>query len=146
MDHQRRHPWRHLPSGPWYTVLLLVMCAGPLSDAIFTATHFGTRLGAVMEMGLVRPGPAAVGLAIYEVTACFLVLRGMLRRYGALALALLAMMRMVVDLWSPAGRHGTDVLALPEVVEPLSIAAAFVLVAWLDFAVRRIAHIENESW
>jgi uncharacterized membrane protein YphA (DoxX/SURF4 family) len=124
-----------------------MVCAGPLGDALNIVFGFQGRVASLVALGLAHPGPAAAGLAVYEATTSLLVLLGMFRRYAALALALLAALRAVVEadesfaMWR-AGLVGAG----PTFAGQLSIMAGSVLVAWLDFALRRIGRIQNASW
>lgn len=124
---------------------LLALTSAYIAGGLAKALDLPAAAAEMAHFGL-RPAPAfALAVIALELGAPALVLSGRLRWLGALALAGVAVLAMLLAnrFWEMAGAE--RFAATNAFFEPLGLAGAFVLVAWHDLAGRVPAPRPNEE-
>jgi uncharacterized membrane protein YphA (DoxX/SURF4 family) len=115
------------------TAALLALCAAYIQGPLTKIFDFGGAIAEMEHFGL-HPAPVfAVAVIVFELTASALVVSGMLRWVGALALAGFTVLATFIALrfWElPAGME--RMMATNAFFEHLGLAGAFVLVTIFD--------------
>ncbi|MET3858771.1 DoxX family protein [Rhizobium sp. OAE497] len=115
------------------TAALLALCAAYIQGPLTKIFDFGGAIAEMEHFGL-HPAPVfAVAVIAFELTASALVVSGMLRWVGALALAGFTVLATFIALrfWElPAGME--RMMATNAFFEHLGLAGAFVLVTIFD--------------
>jgi uncharacterized membrane protein YphA (DoxX/SURF4 family) len=113
-------------------IAILGLCAAYLQGGINKATDFGAAIGEMNHFGLTPAAPFAVAVIILELGASLMILAGVYRWLGALALAGFTLMATFI-----ANRYWE--LASPErfmvansFYEHLGLIGGFLLIAWYD--------------
>ena len=127
-----------LLAAPVFRLLaLLALCSAYLQGALTKQFDFNGALAEMAHFGL-QPAPVfAVGVILFELAMSALVLSGVLRWLGALALAGFTLLAtfLAFRLWElPAGMERQ--MMTNGFFEHLGLVGAFVLVAILDAAPR----------
>lgn len=122
------------PAIRWLALLLL--CAAYLQGGFNKASDFGAALAEMRHFGLSPEIPFAVAVIALELVASAMILTGVGRWLGALALAGFTLMATFVALrfWemSPPARF----MAANAFFEHLGLVGGFLLVAWYDLSER----------
>lgn len=123
---------------PWSVraLALLALTSAYLQGGLGKALDFPAALAEMAHFGLAPAAPFALAVIALELGGSALVLSGVLRWLGALALAAftLAATFMANRFWEMAGPE--RFAAANGFFEHLGLAGAFVLVAWHDLAHR----------
>lgn len=136
----------HKPTGLIRTLLAsrtmrfiayLGLCAAYLQGGLIKLTDFSGAIGEMTHFGL-SPAPLfAAGVIVLELGASVMILVGVLRWLGALALAGFTLLATGIALrfWElPAGQE--RFMAANSFFEHLGLVGGFLLVAWLDLKER----------
>jgi len=120
-----------LPAVRW--VALLGLCAAYLQGGIDKTFDFGGAIGEMTHFGLLPAAPFAVAVIVLELGASVMILAGLHRWLGALALAVFTLLATFLALrfWTmPAGQD--RFMAENAFFEHLGLTGGFLLVAWED--------------
>ncbi|AUC99133.1 DoxX family protein [Bradyrhizobium sp. SK17] len=113
-------------------IALLCLCSAYLQGGLTKALNFGAALEEMKQFGLKPPAPLALAVIVMEIGASALVLGGVFRWVGALALAAFTLFAMFVAnrFWNmpPPKRYASE----NTFFEHLGLVGGFVLVAWHD--------------
>ncbi|OWJ68858.1 DoxX family protein [Inquilinus limosus] len=116
---------------------LLGLCAAYLQGGLNKAADFPVAIAEMEHFGIAPAAPAAVAVILLELGASVLILTGVWRWLGALALAgfTLTATLLVLRFWemAPPDRFG----AANAFFEHLGLAGGFLLVAWHDLRDRK---------
>ncbi|WP_342236174.1 DoxX family protein [Inquilinus sp. OTU3971] len=116
---------------------LLGLCAAYLQGGLNKATDFPFAIAEMEHFGIAPAAPATVAVILLELGASAMILTGIWRWLGALALAGFTLMATVLALrfWemAPSDRFG----AANAFFEHLGLAGGFLLVAWHDLRDRK---------
>ena len=111
---------------------LLGLCAGYLQGGLNKAADFPGAIAEMEHFGIVPAAPAAVAVILLELGASAMILTGVWRWLGALAIAVFTLMATLIALrfWemAPPDRIG----AANAFFEHLGLTGGFLLVAWHD--------------
>jgi len=114
----------------WFALLLL--CAAYLQGGVVKATNFASAIDEMRHFGLTPAAPFAAAVIVLELGASALVLSGVYRWLGAIALAAFTLFATFVALrfWQmpQPERFGAENAFL----EHLGLVGGFLLVAWND--------------
>ena len=117
-------------------VALLGLCAAYIQGALTKAFDFPSAIAEMQHFGLYPAAPFAIAVIVFELAASVLVLSGILRWLGALALAGFTLMATFLALrfWemAPPGRT----MAANAFFEHLGLAGGFLLIACADLSSR----------
>ncbi len=118
-------------------VALLALCAAYLQGGIDKATDFAGAIAENRHFGLEPAAPLAVLTICVELGASILILTGIQRWVGALALAGFTLMATFVAnrFWEMS--QPARFMAENGFFEHIGLVGGFVLVAWHDLAQRR---------
>jgi uncharacterized membrane protein YphA (DoxX/SURF4 family) len=133
MTHPAR--WQPAPFVRW--IALLLLCAAYLQGGFNKATDFPAAIAEMNHFGLSPAGPMAAAVIALEFGASALILSGIYRWLGALALAAFTLMATFVALrfWGmPLGPE--RFMAANSFFEHLGLVGGFLLVAWHDLKER----------
>ena len=125
---------RPLLGAPWMRfIAYLGLCAAYLQGGLNKLTDFSGAIGEMTHFGL-SPAPLfAVFVIIMELVASLMILTGLFRWLGALALGGFTLMATFLALrfWElPQGME--RFMAANSFFEHLGLVGGFLLVAWLD--------------
>lgn len=116
---------------------LLGLCAAYLQGGFNKAADFSVAIAEMEHFGIAPAAPAAVAVILLELGASVLILTGIWRWLGALALAGFTLMAtgLALRFWemAPPDRFG----AANTFFEHLGLAGGFLLVAWHDLRDRK---------
>lgn len=119
-------------------IALLGLCSAYLQGGLAKALDFNGAVGEMAHAGLAPAGPFAAATIVLELAAPLAILTGRFRWLGALALAAFTLMAtfLVNRFWemAPPNRMATA----NALFEHLGLVGGFLLVAWHDFAVKRV--------
>ena len=113
---------------------LLALTSAYLQGGLTKALDFPSAIAEMTHFGLAPAAPLAVAVIALEIIAPIMILSGVLRWAGALALAAFTVAASLLAnrFW---GMAGADRLAAANAFfEHVGLAGAFVLVAWYDLA------------
>ncbi|MCU4178471.1 DoxX family protein [Bosea sp. BH3] len=124
------------PAVRW--LALLGLCAAYLQGGLNKATDFPSAIAEMQHFGLSPERPLAVAVIALELVASAMILSGIGRWLGALALAAFTVMATFVALrfWemAPPARF----MAANSFFEHLGLVGGFLLVAWHDLRERAV--------
>lgn len=124
---------RSLLTSAWVERLaLLGLCAAYLQGGITKALDFNAAVAEMQHFGLSPAGPFALASLCMELGASILILTGVYRWLGALALAGFTLMATFIAtrFWEMAPPE--RFMATNTFFEHLGLVGGFLLVAWLD--------------
>lgn len=126
------HPLVGSPAVRW--VALLGLTAAYLQGGLVKASDFGQAIAEMTHFGLKPAGPWAVLVIVLELGASAMILTGIGRWAGALALAGFTLMAsfMANRYWDLAGPE--RLATANAFYEHLGLVGGFLLVAWHDIA------------
>ena len=118
-------------------IALLGLCAAYIQGALTKAFDFPSAIAEMQHFGLYPAAPFAIAVIVFELAASVLVLSGILRWLGALALAGFTLMATFLALrfWEMTPPDRT--MAANAFFEHLGLVGGFLLVAWADLSSRR---------
>ncbi|WP_118138458.1 DoxX family protein [Oceanicella sp. SM1341] len=127
------------PAGPVSRAVRLLaclgLCAAYIQGGLVKWTDFDGALAEMAHFGLAPPAVFAVAVIVLELVASAMVLTGILRWAGALALGGFTLLATLLALrfWEmPQGQE--RLMTANAFFEHIGLAGGFVLVAWLDLA------------
>jgi uncharacterized membrane protein YphA (DoxX/SURF4 family) len=115
------------------TIALLGLCAAYIQGPLTKIADFPGAIAEMQHFGLEPAGPVAVSVIAFELLASAMVVSGLLRWLGALALCGFTLMATLIALrfWELA--PGMErMMATNAFFEHLGLAGAFVIVAIMD--------------
>ena len=115
------------------TIALLGLCAAYIQGPLTKIADFPGAIAEMQHFGLEPAGPVAVSVIVFELLASAMVVSGLLRWLGALALSGFTLMATLIALrfWELA--PGMErMMATNAFFEHLGLAGAFVIVAIMD--------------
>lgn len=116
-----------------YTLALLALCAAYIQGPLTKILDFNGAIGEMAHFGLRPPVVFAVVVILFELVASAMVVSGIKRWIGALALAGFTLIATGIALrfWEmPVGMD--RMMAMNAFFEHLGLAGAFVIVAAID--------------
>lgn len=117
-------------------IALLLLCAPYLQGGLVKLFDFAGAVAEIQHLGLSPAGPMAVAVIVLELGASAMILLGLWRWLGALALAgfTLTATFLALQFWSapPEARF----MMANAFFEHLGLVGGFLLVAWHDLLVR----------
>ncbi|MFG1419004.1 DoxX family protein [Xanthobacter sp. V0B-10] len=136
---------RLLAPAPVRAMALLALTGAYLQGGIAKALDFPGAMAEMTHFGLAPAAPMALAVIALELGASALVLSGLWRWAGALALAAFtcAAALLANRFWTLAGAE--RMLAANAFFEHLGLAGAFVLVAWHDLTHPKLPHPKSEA-
>lgn len=113
---------------------LLALTSAYLQGGLTKALDFPSAIAEMTHFGLAPAAPLAAAVVALEIIAPLMILSGVLRWAGALALAAFTVAASLLAnrFWGMAGAE--RFAAANAFFEHLGLAGAFVLVAWYDLA------------
>ncbi|MFG1192735.1 DoxX family protein [Xanthobacter flavus] len=113
---------------------LLALTSAYLQGGLTKALDFPGAIAEMTHFGLVPAAPLAAGVIALEIIAPIMILSGLMRWAGALALAAFTVAATLLAnrFWGMAGAE--RFAAANAFFEHLGLAGALVLVAWYDLA------------
>lgn len=113
---------------------LLALTSAYLQGGLTKALDFPGAIAEMTHFGLAPAAPLAAGVIALEIVAPIMILSGLMRWAGALALAAFTVAATLLAnrFWGMAGAE--RFAAANAFFEHLGLAGAFVLVAWYDLA------------
>jgi uncharacterized membrane protein YphA (DoxX/SURF4 family) len=127
---------RHALPGWLHWIALLLLCAAYLQGGLVKLFDFSGAMAEMTSQGLTPAGPMAVAVIVLELGASAMILTGLWRWLGALALAAftLAATFLALRFWSAP----SDARFMMEnaFFEHLGLVGGFLLVAWHDLRLR----------
>ncbi|MBN8914188.1 MAG: DoxX family protein [Rhizobiales bacterium] len=113
---------------------LLALTSAYLQGGLAKALDFPGAIAEMTHFGLAPAAPLAAGVIALEIIAPIMILSGLMRWAGALALAAFTVAATLLAnrFWGMAGAE--RFAAANAFFEHLGLAGAFVLVAWYDLA------------
>ncbi|MFG1248890.1 DoxX family protein [Xanthobacter flavus] len=113
---------------------LLALTSAYLQGGLTKAMDFPGAIAEMTHFGLTPAAPLAAGVIALEIIAPIMILSGLMRWAGALALAAFTVAATLLAnrFWGMAGAE--RFAAANAFFEHLGLAGAFVLVAWYDLA------------
>lgn len=113
---------------------LLALTSAYLQGGLTKALDFAGAMAEMTHFGLAPAAPLAAGVIALEIIAPIMVLSGVMRWAGALALAAFTVAASLLAnrFWGMAGAE--RFAAANSFFEHVGLAGAFVLVAWYDLA------------
>ena len=113
---------------------LLALTSAYLQGGLTKALDFPSAIAEMTHFGLAPAAPLAAAVVALEIIAPLMVLSGVLRWAGALALAVFTVTASLLAnrFWGMAGAE--RFAAANAFFEHMGLAGAFVLVAWYDLA------------
>lgn len=113
---------------------LLALTSAYLQGGLTKALDFPSAIAEMTHFGLAPAAPLAVAVIALEIIAPIMILSGVLRWAGALALAAFTVAASLLAnrFWGMAGAE--RFAAANAFFEHVGLAGAFVLVAWYDLA------------
>ena len=127
---------RWTASPAWRWIALLLLCAAYLQGGLTKAVDFNAAIAEMNHFGLSPAGPLAAAVILLELGASVLILTGLWRWLGALALAGFTLMATFVALRFWEIPQPERFMAANSFFEHLGLAGGFLLVAWLDLKER----------
>ncbi|MEZ5934049.1 MAG: DoxX family protein [Alphaproteobacteria bacterium] len=127
-------------SGPVRFVAYLGLCAAYIQGGLVKLTDFPGAVGEMTHFGLTPPALFAVLVIALELAASAMILSGLYRWLGALALGGFTLLATFIALrfWElPLGQE--RFMAANSFFEHLGLAGGFLLVAWGDLTERSAA-------
>ena len=129
--------WTTSPAIRW--IALLLLCAAYLQGGLQKAFDFPGAMAEMNHFGLSPAAPLAVAVIVLELGAAALILTGVLRWLGALALGGFTLLATFVALRFWEMPQPERFMAANSFFEHLGLVGGFLLVAWLDLKER--AHV-----
>ena len=119
---------------PVRAIALLALTSAYLQGGLTKALDFPSAIAEMTHFGLAPGAPLAVAVIALEIIAPIMILSGVLRWAGALALAAFTVAATLLAnrFWDMAGAE--RFAAANAFFEHVGLAGAFVLVAWYDLA------------
>lgn len=113
---------------------LLALTSAYMQGGLTKALDFSGAMAEMTHFGLAPAAPLAAGVIALEIIAPIMVLSGVMRWAGALALAAFTVAASLLAnrFWGMAGAE--RFAAANAFFEHVGLAGAFVLVAWYDLA------------
>ena len=127
---------RWTASPAWRWIALLLLCAAYLQGGLTKAVDFNAAIAEMNHFGVSPAGPLAAAVILLELGASVLILTGLWRWLGALALAGFTLMATFVALRFWEIPQPERFMAANSFFEHLGLAGGFLLVAWLDLKER----------
>ena len=127
---------RWTASPAWRWIALLLLCAAYLQGGLTKAVDFNAAIAEMNHFGLSPAGPLAAAVILLELGASALILTGLWRWLGALALAGFTLIATFVALRFWEIPQPERFMAANSFFEHLGLAGGFLLVAWLDLKER----------
>jgi uncharacterized membrane protein YphA (DoxX/SURF4 family) len=127
--------WTISPTVRW--LALLCLCAAYLQGGLMKLADFGGAMGEMRHFGIEPAGLFAALTILVELGAPVLILAGIWRWAGALALAGFTVFATLVAnrFWEMSGQE--RFMTTNAFFEHIGLIGGFVLVAWLDLRERR---------
>jgi len=126
--------WTTSPALRW--VALLLLCAAYLQGGLNKAMDFNEAITEMNHFGLSPAAPLAIAVIVLELGASALILTGVLRWLGALALGGFTLMATFVALRFWEMPQPERFMAANSFFEHLGLVGGFLLVAWHDLRER----------
>ena len=126
--------WTASPVLRW--IALLLLCAAYLQGGMQKALDFPSAIAEMNHFGVSPAGPLAAAVILLELGASVLILTGLWRWLGALALAGFTLIATFVALRFWEMPQPERFMAANSFFEHLGLAGGFLLVAWLDLKER----------
>jgi uncharacterized membrane protein YphA (DoxX/SURF4 family) len=119
-------------------IALLGLCSAYLQGGLVKALDFSGAVAEIAHAGLAPAAPFAAATIVLELAASLAILTGRFRWLGALALAAFTLMAtfLVNRFWEMAPPNRTP--TANAFFEHLGLVGGFLLVAWHDFADKRV--------
>ena len=127
---------RWTPSRAVRWAALLLLCAAYLQGGLNKAMDFDAALAEMKHFGLSPAAPLALGVIVLELGASALILTGVLRWLGALALGGFTLLATFVALRFWEMPQPERFMAANSFFEHLGLVGGFLLVAWHDLRER----------
>ena len=126
--------WQPIPALRW--IALLLLCAAYLQGGFNKAVDFNAAIAEMNHFGLSPAAPLAVAVIVLELGASALILTGVLRWLGALALGGFTLLATFVALRFWEMPQPERFMAANSFFEHLGLVGGFLLVAWHDLKER----------
>ena len=126
--------WQPTPALRW--IALLLLCAAYLQGGFNKAVDFNAAIAEMNHFGLSPAAPLAVAVIVLELGASALILTGVLRWLGALALGGFTLLATFVALRFWEMPQPERFMAANSFFEHLGLVGGFLLVAWHDLRER----------
>ena len=126
--------WTSSPAVRWAALLLL--CAAYLQGGLNKAMDFNAAIAEMNHFGLSPAAPLAIAVIVLELGASTLILTGVLRWLGALALSGFTLLATLVALRFWEMPQPERFMAANSFFEHLGLVGGFLLVAWHDLRER----------
>ncbi|MGO4152443.1 DoxX family protein [Cupriavidus sp. YAF13] len=122
---------------PWLRWLaLLALCAAYLQGGLVKATDFASAIGEMQHFGLAPAAPLAAAVIALELGASLMILCGVYRWLGALALAVFTLLATLLANRFWAAPPAEQFMLANAFFEHIGLVGGFVLVAWEDLSRR----------
>ncbi|MBB1635597.1 DoxX family protein [Cupriavidus sp. UME77] len=126
-----------VPLPSWLRWLaLLALCAAYLQGGLVKAMDFAGAIGEMQHFGLAPAAPLAVGVIALELGASLMILCGVYRWLGALALAAFTLLATLLANRFWAAPPAEQFMMANAFFEHIGLVGGFVLVAWEDLSRR----------
>lgn len=126
--------WQPIPALRW--IALLLLCAAYLQGGFNKAVDFSAAVAEMNHFGLSPAVPLAIVVIVLELGASALILTGLLRWLGALALGGFTLLATFVALRFWEMPQPERFMAANSFFEHLGLVGGFLLVAWYDLKER----------
>ncbi|QEI05214.1 DoxX family protein [Pigmentiphaga aceris] len=135
--------WASSPAVRW--IALLCLCAAYIQGGLFKLLDFPGAVGEMQHFGIAPPALFAALTIVVELGAPVLILAGIWRWAGALALAGFTVFATLVAnrFWEMSGQE--RFMTTNAFFEHIGLIGAFVLVAWMDLRERRAAQHSRDT-
>ena len=115
---------------------LLALCAAYLQGGLVKAMDFAGAIGEMQHFGLAPAAPLAVAVIALELGASLMILCGVYRWLGALALAAFTLLATLLANRFWAAPPAEQFMMANAFFEHIGLVGGFVLVAWEDLSRR----------
>lgn len=126
-----------VPLPSWLRWLaLLALCAAYLQGGLVKAMDFAGAIGEMQHFGLAPAAPLAAAVIALELGASLMILCGVYRWLGALALAVFTLLATLLANRFWAAPPAEQFMMANAFFEHIGLVGGFVLVAWEDLCRR----------
>jgi len=126
-----------VPLPSWLRWLaLLALCAAYLQGGLVKAMDFAGAIGEMQHFGLAPAAPLAAAVIVLELGASLMILCGVYRWLGALALAAFTLLATLLANRFWAAPPAEQFMMANAFFEHIGLVGGFVLVAWEDLSRR----------
>ncbi|MHA7683525.1 DoxX family protein [Cupriavidus sp. PET2-C1] len=115
---------------------LLALCAAYLQGGLVKATDFASAIGEMQHFGLAPAAPLAAAVIALELGASLMILCGVYRWLGALALAVFTLLATLLANRFWTAPPAEQFMLANAFFEHIGLVGGFVLVAWEDLSRR----------